>query len=56
MGDNAVKRIDIVNTCGGHCWDTKEDDTGEFVWYEDYEALLKRVQHLEKLLKKYSED
>ena len=43
MAKNLV-RIDILNTCGGHCWARDEQPDGEFVYYEDYQHLRKMFQ------------
>lgn len=62
MAKNLV-RIDIINTCGGHCWAREEHPEGEFVYYEDYERLQKmfqetldRVDYLEDTIQTLTEE
>lgn len=34
-----VVRYEVVNTCGGHCFDVQPAPKGEWVSFDDYEAV-----------------
>lgn len=52
MSDDKIKRYDCTNGgyayCAG-CYTMREEDNGEYVEWEDYEALLEKYDTLKRV-------